>query len=99
MQAGSADRYHQTTNGLGPMEAKKLVAEGIEGMVPAIGPLADHIFQLMGGLKQAMGYVGAKNIPEMREKAIFIRTSPGTSERESHPRVPIVKKAPNYPEY
>jgi IMP dehydrogenase len=99
MQAGSADRYHQTSNGLGPMEAKKLVAEGIEGMVPAIGPLEDHIFQLMGGLKQAMGYVGAKNIPEMREKAIFIRTSPGTSERESHPRVPIVKKAPNYPEY
>jgi IMP dehydrogenase len=99
MQAGSADRYHQTTNGLGPMEAKKLVAEGIEGMVPAIGPLADHIYQLIGGLKQAMGYVGAKNIPEMREKAIFIRTSPGTIERESHPRVPIVKKAPNYPEY
>lgn len=99
MQAGSADRYGQASEGVAPMEAKKLVAEGIEGMVPAIGPLADHLYQLMGGLKQAMGYVGAKNIQEMQAKAVFIRTSPGTSERESHPRVPIVKKAPNYPEY
>ena len=99
MLGGSADRYGQVSEGLAPMEAKKLVAEGIEGMVPAIGPLADHIYQLMGGLKQAMGYVGAQNISEMQKKAIFIRTSPTTSSGESHPRVPLFKKAPNYPEY
>jgi IMP dehydrogenase len=95
MQRGSADRYGQKVQ-----ESKltnKLVPEGIEGMVPAIGPLKDHVYQLIGGLRQAMGYVGARNITEFQDKAEFIRSTTGTAQKESHPRVPIVKRAPNYP--
>lgn len=92
MRKGSADRYFQKAD-----ETKKLVPEGIEGMVPSVGPLRDHIYQMIGGLRQAMGYVGAKTIPEMRHKAQFIRATTSTAQKESHPRVPIIKKAPNYP--
>jgi len=92
MRQGSADRYFQKDT-----EKQKLVPEGIEGMVPAVGPLRDHIYQMVGGLKQAMGYVGASSIPEMHEKAQFIRATTSTAQKESHPRVPIIKKAPNYP--
>jgi len=95
MQKGSADRYSQQINN-GQL-TKKLVPEGIEGMVPAIGPLKDHVYQMIGGLRQAMGYCGAQNITEFQKRAEFVRTMTSTAAKESHPRVPIVKKAPNYP--
>lgn len=95
MMKGSADRYFQSVPG--EPNLKKLVAEGIEGMVPAIGPLADHIYQLIGGLKQAMGYCGALSIEEFQQKARFIKSVSGTAIKESHPRVEFLKEAPNYP--
>ena len=90
MREGSADRYFQKA------EQKKLVPEGIEGRVPYRGKLSDMVFQMIGGLRSAMGYVGAKNIEEMRTKPRFIRmTQAGL--RESHPHdVIITKEAPNY---
>lgn len=89
MERGSSDRYFQEDN-------KKLVPEGIEGRVPYKGPLADTIYQLVGGLRAGMGYCGTKNLEELREKTRFIRiTSAGL--RESHPHnVQITKEAPNY---
>jgi len=87
----SKDRYFQ-----GDVEdVQKLVAEGIEGRVPYKGPLAPVLHQLVGGLRQAMGYCGAATIDEMKQ-ARFIRiTSAGL--RESHPHdVTITKEAPNY---
>jgi IMP dehydrogenase len=96
MQRGSADRYGQQIVNDTQLSTK-LVPEGIEGMVPAIGPLKDHVYQLIGGLRQAMGYCGAINIKEFQTRAEFIRSTTGTAQRESHPRVPIVKRAPNYP--
>jgi IMP dehydrogenase len=76
--------------------AGKLVPEGIEGQVSYKGPLADYMFQLMGGLRSGMGYVGAANLRELREKARFVRiTQAGLI--ESHPHgVFITKEAPNY---
>ncbi len=73
-----------------------MVPEGIEGIVPYKGPLKDTIYQILGGLKSAMGYCGAKNISQMKEKARFVRiTNAGL--RESHPHdVKITKEAPNY---
>ena len=97
MQKGSADRYGQQVvldSNQGQL-TKKLVPEGIEGMVPAIGPLKDHVYQMIGGLRQAMGYCGANNLVEFQKRAKFIKAS--TAIRESHPRVPIIKRAPNYP--
>jgi IMP dehydrogenase len=93
MQKGSADRYGQQV--VSEQLTKKLVPEGIEGMVPAIGPLKDHVYQMIGGLRQAMGYCGAKDLIEFRKRAEFIRAT--TAVTESHPRVPIIKRAPNYP--
>jgi IMP dehydrogenase len=92
MQKGSADRYGQDS----ATEATKLVAEGIEGMVPHKGPLATVVHQMVGGLKAALGYSGAKTIAELQKKAILCRmTSAGL--RESHPHdVTITKEAPNY---
>ena len=89
---GSADRYFQDGKG----SADKLVAEGIEGMVPSKGPLATVVYQLVGGLKAALGYCGAKDIPTLQKVAIFRRmTSAGL--KESHPHdVTITKEAPNY---
>ncbi|HHY35241.1 MAG TPA: IMP dehydrogenase [Firmicutes bacterium] len=89
MKEGSADRYFQEPS-------SKLVPEGIEGRVPYKGPLAETIYQLLGGVKAGMGYCGAKNIPELHEKARFVRvTTSGL--RESHPHdVYITKEAPNY---
>ncbi len=90
MQQGSSDRYFQN------MEARKLVAEGIEGMVPYKGPLRDTVFQLIGGLRSGMGYVGAPDIDTLRRDARFIRISM-SSLVESHPHdVTITKEAPNY---
>jgi IMP dehydrogenase len=89
---GSADRYFQDGNG----NADKLVAEGIEGMVPSKGPLASVVYQLVGGLKAALGYCGAEDIPTLQRNAVFTRmTSAGL--KESHPHdVTITKEAPNY---
>ena len=92
MQDGSADRYFQE----GEMSARKLVPEGIEGRVPYKGPVSDVIFQMVGGLRAGMGYVGCANIDELRHDAEFVRiTAAGL--RESHPHdVVITREAPNY---
>ena len=92
MQDGSADRYFQE----GEMSAGKLVPEGIEGRVPYKGPVADVIFQMVGGLRAGMGYVGCATIDALRTDAEFVRiTAAGL--RESHPHdVTITREAPNY---
>jgi IMP dehydrogenase len=89
MSSGTSNRYEQDPN-------SKLVPEGIEGRVAAKGPLAELVYQLVGGLKSGMGYVGAKNVEELHEKARFLRISPAGL-RESHVHdVIITKEAPNY---
>jgi IMP dehydrogenase len=92
MQDGSADRYFQE----GEMSPKKLVPEGIEGRVPYKGPVADVLFQMVGGLRSGMGYVGCGSIDELRTCSQFVRiTTAGL--RESHPHdVVITREAPNY---
>ncbi len=92
MASGSADRYFQDPED----EIAKLVPEGIEGRVPSKGPLRDTIYQMVGGLRAAMGYCGCGTVAEMREHARFVRmTSAGL--RESHPHdVTITKESPNY---
>jgi len=93
MKKGSKDRYFQDQF---DMENKKLVPEGIEGRVPYRGPLADMVYQLVGGLRAGMGYCGAANIPELWEKARFIRiTAAGLKESHVHDVI-ITKEAPNY---
>jgi IMP dehydrogenase len=89
MQEGSGDRYFQAS-------AKRLVPEGIEGMVPYKGPLSDLVFQLVGGLRAGMGYCGCASVDDLHKKASFTRiTSAGLT--ESHPHdVFITKEAPNY---
>lgn len=92
MEKGSSDRYFQG----GTNEANKLVPEGIEGRVAYKGSVSDIIFQLTGGLKAGMGYVGAANLQFLRDEAQFIQMS-GAGLRESHPHdVHITKEAPNY---
>jgi IMP dehydrogenase len=89
MKAGSSDRYFQD-------QSVKLVPEGVVGRVPYRGPVADTIYQLIGGLRAGMGYSGAPNILTLHEKARFVRISPA-SVRESHPHdITITKEAPNY---
>ncbi len=91
MRQGSSDRYFQSGT-----EESKLVAEGIEGMVPYKGPLKDFLYQLTGGLRSGMGYCGAENLAALREKARFIEIS-GAGLKESHPHdVNITKESPNY---
>lgn len=89
MEQGSKDRYFQEGN-------RKLVPEGVEGRVPYKGPLADTVYQLMGGLRSGMGYCGAATIEDLREKGQFVRiTNAGL--RESHPHdINITKESPNY---
>lgn len=89
MDKGSSDRYFQG-------EQKKLVPEGVEGRVPYKGPLADTIYQMIGGLRSGMGYTGCATIEELHEKAQFVRiTNAGLL--ESHPHdIQITKEAPNY---
>ena len=89
MEKGSKDRYFQTGS-------KKLVPEGVEGRVPYKGPMADTVFQLIGGLRSSMGYCGAPTIADLKEKGKFVRiTAAGL--RESHPHdISITKEAPNY---
>jgi IMP dehydrogenase len=92
MEQGSADRYFQDE----VAEARKLVPEGIEARVPYKGPVSDTIFQLVGGLRSGMGYCGASDLDELREKARFVRITTGGL-RESHPHdVTITREAPNY---
>ncbi|NMB27922.1 MAG: IMP dehydrogenase [Tissierellia bacterium] len=89
MQAGSRDRYFQE-------DTKKLVPEGVEGRVPYRGPLGDVVYQLLGGLRSGMGYIGAKDIKDLHEKAKFIRIT-NASLIENHPHdINITKEAPNY---
>jgi IMP dehydrogenase len=92
MRLGSKDRYFQDAED----DIKKLVPEGVEGRVPYKGLLAETIYQLVGGLRAAMGYCGVKNIKELKTKSKFIRiTAAGL--KESHPHdVIITKEAPNY---
>jgi IMP dehydrogenase len=91
MRAGSKDRYFQ-----GDAEDRKLVPEGIEGRVPYRGSMAESIFQLVGGLRSGMGYVGARTIAELQSKAVFRRIS-SAGLRESHVHdVIITTEAPNY---
>jgi len=92
VRQGSRDRYGQQD----VAEFSKLVPEGIEGRVPARGPLAPLVYQLVGGLRLGMGYVGAATIEDLRTKARFVRIS-GAGLRESHPHdVQITTEAPNY---
>ena len=89
MEKGSKDRYFQENN-------KKLVPEGVEGRVPYKGPLADTVYQLMGGLRAGMGYCGAPTVNDLREKGQFVKIT-GAGLRESHPHdINITKEAPNY---
>ncbi len=91
MAEGSKDRYFQEGK-----EASKLVPEGIEGRVPYKGPLADTIYQLLGGLRSGMGYCGTPTIDDLRLRGRFVRIS-GAGLRESHVHdVIITKEAPNY---
>ncbi len=92
MRKGSSDRYFQSE----VSSQSKLVPEGIEGKVPYRGSLTNVIYQLLGGLRSGMGYVGAATIEELREKANFVRIS-ASGLRESHVHdVIITKEAPNY---
>jgi IMP dehydrogenase len=92
MKKGSKDRYFQSETS----DDRKLVAEGIEGMVPYKGSARDFLYQLMGGLRSGMGYVGAKDIPSLQERAEFIEIT-ASGLKESHPHdVTITKEAPNY---
>ena len=89
MDSGSKDRYFQENT-------KKYVPEGVEGRVPYRGPLGEVIYQLMGGLKSGMGYVGAKDVVELQDKARFIKIT-NASLKENHPHdIQITKEAPNY---
>nr|WP_321465269.1 IMP dehydrogenase [uncultured Desulfobulbus sp.] len=90
MREGSGDRYFQDS------QSSKLVPEGIEGKVPYRGPISEMIYQLLGGLRSGMGYVGAATIEELHEKARFVQISTAGL-RESHVHdVIITKEAPNY---
>ncbi len=89
MKKGSADRYFQD-------KTKKLVPEGVEGRVPYKGSVADTIFQLIGGIRSGMGYCGCQTIPDLQERAEFVRIT-GAGLKESHPHdIYITKEAPNY---
>ncbi|MBR3289489.1 MAG: IMP dehydrogenase, partial [Clostridia bacterium] len=89
MRNGSKDRYFQEDN-------RKLVPEGVEGRVPYKGPLADTVYQMMGGLRSGMGYCGCHTISELQEKGRFVRIT-GAGLKESHPHdIYITKEAPNY---
>jgi IMP dehydrogenase len=93
MREGSSDRYFQEEEALSD---SKLVPEGIVGRVPYRGPLADSVYQLVGGLRAGMGYVGCRNIEELRTKPVFSRiTAAGLRESHVHDVI-ITKEAPNY---
>ena len=92
MEKGSKDRYFQENKA----DSKKLVPEGVEGRVAYKGEVMDTLYQLIGGVQQGMGYCGSKDIPELHEKARFMRIT-GAGLKESHPHdIYITKEAPNY---
>ena len=92
MKAGSADRYFQDT-----VEDMKLVPEGVEGRVPYRGPLAESIFQYVGGLRSGMGYVGAPDVATLRTRTRFMQiTNAGLRESHVHD-VMVMEESPNYP--
>jgi len=91
MARGSAERYGQSTS-----QPQKMVPEGVEGRVPYRGPLSEYVYQLVGGLRQGMGYCGVANIEEMRRDARFVRTT-NAGVMESHPHdIAITKEPTNY---
>ncbi len=102
MNAGSADRYGQANAAAGSSAAEaaklrqKFVPEGVEGLVPYRGPLAEFVYQMVGGLKASMGYCGTPNLADFRELTRFVRiTNAGMT--ESHPHnIKITREAPNY---
>jgi IMP dehydrogenase len=92
MAKGSSERYRQS----GQDNLAKLVPEGVEGRVPFKGPLADFVYQLVGGLRAGMGYCGARTIEQLRKEARFIQVSVA-SVKENHPHdIAITQEAPNY---
>ncbi len=92
MAAGSADRYNQDVE----TKSSKFVPEGVEGLVPYRGGLSDVVYQMLGGLRAAMGYCGCRTIDEFRDKARFTRIT-SASVTESHPHdIMITREAPNY---
>jgi IMP dehydrogenase len=92
MVQGSADRYGQG----GQEQKEKLVPEGVEGRVPSRGRLSPFVYQLVGGVRAGMGYVGARNVAELQKKARFVKIT-GASLRENHPHdITITREAPNY---
>ena len=91
MKSGARDRYFQADT-----DEDKLVPEGIEGRVPYKGSLAMNVFQMLGGIRSGMGYVGAATVEELRRKAKFIRiTAAGLKESHVHDVI-ITEEAPNY---
>lgn len=93
MEAGSADRYGQHG---GEERKRKFVPEGVEGLVPYRGPLAEFVYQMVGGLRASMGYCGCRTIDEFREKTRFVRITSATV-IENHPHdIKITKESPNY---
>ena len=89
MKSGSSDRYFQN-------DTKKYVPEGVEGRVAYKGLVGDVIYQMLGGLRSGMGYVGAANLSELYEKSRFVRISPA-SLVENHPHnIQITRESPNY---
>lgn len=91
MTAGSAARYFQSAD-----QPKKMVPEGVEGRVPYRGPLSEYVFQVIGGLRQGMGYCGVTSVEELRKKARFVRVT-GAGVAESHPHdIAITKEPTNY---
>jgi len=89
MQRGSAERYNQSAD-----QPQKMVPEGVEGRVPYRGPLSEYVFQLVGGLRQGMGYCGVRNVEELRRETRFVRvTSAGVV--ESHPHDIVITKEPS----
>jgi IMP dehydrogenase len=96
MVQGSSERYRQSGSETGQNKANKLVPEGVEGRVPHKGPLSNFLYQLIGGLRAGMGYLGVETISELRTESRFIQISPA-SVRENHPHdIAITQEAPNY---
>jgi IMP dehydrogenase len=93
MVKGSSERYRQSGSSSGN---GKLVPEGVEGRVPFKGSLSDFVYQLVGGLRAGMGYLGTRTIEELRREARFIQVSAATV-RENHPHdIAITQESPNY---
>jgi IMP dehydrogenase len=100
MEAGAADRYaqHKTSReeDAGADRKRKFVPEGVEGLVPYRGPLAEFVYQMVGGLRASMGYCGCRTIDEFRQHTRFVRVT-GATVVENHPHdIRITKESPNY---